>query len=186
MLIFLPLPRLQRRWLSSFSNAANQQPCTVCCSQQLLMKVPPTEEDGVQTPGEVRWKCQLEETEREPWGRALIHLEKKSSMISLQGFPGGSDSKESACKAGATGRSPGGVSGGNPMDRGAWQATVLVAKSQTLLSMQTHTHTHTHVITVPTLNSELWEFGQEHFTPPSLRFVICKMGTGVWGLEAEV
>jgi len=149
MLIFLPLPRLQRRWLSSFSNAANQQPCTVCCSQQLLMKVPPTEEDGVQTPGEVRWKCQLEETEREPWGRALIHLEKKSSMISLQGFPGGSDSKESACNAGVLGLIPGsgrspGEGNGNPlqcsclqnsMDRGAWLATVQgVTKSWTWLS----------------------------------------------------
>ena len=48
------------------------------------------------------------------------------------------------------GRSPGEGNGnpiqysclGNPMDRGAWQATVLgVAKSQTRLN--THTHTHT-------------------------------------------
>ncbi|KAG5215026.1 hypothetical protein JEQ12_000602 [Ovis aries] len=46
--------QLQRRWLSSFSNAANQQSCSECCSQQLLMKVPPTEEDGVQTPEEKR------------------------------------------------------------------------------------------------------------------------------------
>ena len=62
------------------------------------------------------------------------------------GFPGGSDSKESACKAGDWGlipgfeKSPGGRNGnplqysclGNFMDRGTWWATVLgVTKSQT-------------------------------------------------------
>ena len=54
------------------------------------------------------------------------------------GFPGGSDSKESACNAGdlglipESGRSPGEGNGNplhnscleNPMDGGAWQATV--------------------------------------------------------------
>ena len=64
-------------------------------------------------------------------------------------FPGGSDGKESACGAGdlglipGSGRSPGGGHGNplqyscleNPMDRGAWQATVLgVTESQTRLS----------------------------------------------------
>ena len=56
----------------------------------------------------------------------------------LMGFPGGSNSKASACNAGDVGsipklgRSPGGGNGnplqysclGNPMDRGAWRATV--------------------------------------------------------------
>ena len=66
-----------------------------------------------------------------------------------QGFPGGSDGKESACNAGdlgsipGLGRSPGGGHGNplqysfleNPMDRGAWQATAHgVAKSRTRLS----------------------------------------------------
>ena len=61
------------------------------------------------------------------------------------GFPGGSDGKESACNAGdlglipGLGRSPGGGNGyslqysylENPVDRGAWWATVHgVAKSQ--------------------------------------------------------
>ena len=61
------------------------------------------------------------------------------------GFPGGSDSKESTCSEGdlgsipGLGRSPGGEHGNplqyscleNPMDRGAWQATVHeVTKSQ--------------------------------------------------------
>ena len=79
-------------------------------------------------------------------------------------FPGGSDSKESACNAG----DPGLISGlgrsigegnenplqhsclENPMDRGAWQATVLgVTNTWTLLSYWSwegrvlHTHTHT-------------------------------------------
>ena len=60
------------------------------------------------------------------------------------GFPGGSDSKDSACNAGdlslipGSGRSSGGENGyslqysclGNSMDRGAWQTTVHgVAKS---------------------------------------------------------
>ena len=65
------------------------------------------------------------------------------------GFPGGSGGKESACNEGdlglipGLGRSPGGGHGNplrcscleNPMDRGAWWATVHgVAKSQTRLS----------------------------------------------------
>ena len=73
-------------------------------------------------------------------------------------IPGGSDGKESTCNAGdpglipGSGRSPGEGNGylfqysclENPMDRGAWQATVHgVTKSRTRLSDQ-HTHTHTH------------------------------------------
>ena len=65
------------------------------------------------------------------------------------GFPGGSDGKASAYNAGGpgsipgSGRSPGEGNGNplqypcqeNPMDRGAWQATVHgVPKSQTRLS----------------------------------------------------
>ena len=65
------------------------------------------------------------------------------------GFPGGSEVKASACNAGdlgsnpGSGRSPGEGSGNpfqyscleNPMDRGAWWATVYrVAKSRTWLS----------------------------------------------------
>ena len=67
----------------------------------------------------------------------------------LMGFPGGSDGKISACNAGdlglipGLGRSPGEGNGyplqysclENPMDRGAWWATVHgVAKSRTRLS----------------------------------------------------
>ena len=66
-----------------------------------------------------------------------------------QGFPGGSAGKESACNAGdlglisGSGRSPGERNGyplqysclENPIERGAWWATVHgVAKSQTQLS----------------------------------------------------
>ena len=65
-------------------------------------------------------------------------------VVQTLGFPGGSDSKESACNAGDPGLTPGwgrspGVGNGNPlqyfclenpMDRGAWQATVHgIAKS---------------------------------------------------------
>ena len=67
----------------------------------------------------------------------------------MKGFPGGSDSKESICKAGdpgsilGLGRSPGEGNGyplqysflENPIDRGSWWATVHgVTKSQTQLS----------------------------------------------------
>ena len=63
-----------------------------------------------------------------------------------EGFPGGSAGKESTCNVGdlglipGLGRSPGGGHGNplqyscleNPMDRGAWRATVQgVTKSQT-------------------------------------------------------
>ena len=66
-----------------------------------------------------------------------------------RGFPGGSDGKESACNAGdlgsvpGVGKSPGEGNGNtlqdscleNPMDTGAWWATVYgVTKSQTQLS----------------------------------------------------
>ena len=69
------------------------------------------------------------------------------------GFPGGSDSKESACRPGYPGLIPGsGRSPGegnvkplqyscleNPIDGGAWQATAHgVPKSQTRLSNFTH------------------------------------------------
>ena len=70
-------------------------------------------------------------------------------LLDIKGFPGGSDSKESASNAGdlglipGLGRSPGKRNGNplqyscleNPMDRGVWQATVHgVTKSQTQLS----------------------------------------------------
>ena len=59
-------------------------------------------------------------------------------LSGFKGFPGGSGSKESTCSAGGpgsipgSGRSPGEGNGnplqysclGNPMDRGAWWATV--------------------------------------------------------------
>ena len=59
-------------------------------------------------------------------------------LVTIWGFPGGSDSKESACNTGDAGSIPGlerppGEGKGyplqsscleNPMDRGAWQAAV--------------------------------------------------------------
>ena len=70
----------------------------------------------------------------------------KEMMVVYKGFPGGSDSKKSACNVGdlgsisRLGRSPGDGIGyslqysglENSTDRGAWQTTVHgVAKSQT-------------------------------------------------------
>ena len=78
----------------------------------------------------------------------------------MLGFPGGSDGKESACNAGDPGsipglrRSPRGGHGNplqyscleNPMDRGAWQATVHgVAQSRTRLK-QLNTHACTYAL----------------------------------------
>ena len=67
-------------------------------------------------------------------------LSARLSGKSIRGFPDSSVGKESACNAGDPGlipwfgRSPGGGNGNplqypcleNPMDRGAWQATVYV------------------------------------------------------------
>ena len=68
-----------------------------------------------------------------------VILTNRSECVPVNsGFPGGSDDKESACNAGdlgsipGSGRSSGGGHGNplkysnleNPMDRGAWQATV--------------------------------------------------------------
>ena len=81
--------------------------------------------------------------------RVTIHLDESSSLLAKMCFPGGSECMESACSAGdpcsipGLGRSPGEGNGyplqysclGNPMDRGAWWATVHgVAKSCTWLN----------------------------------------------------
>ena len=73
----------------------------------------------------------------------------------MSGFPGGSDSKESACNAGdpglipRSGRSPGEGNDyplqysclENSMDKGAWQATVHgVTKSHTMTEQLSLTH----------------------------------------------
>ena len=69
---------------------------------------------------------------------ATVHGVAKSRTQPSEGFPGGSDGKESACNAAdaglilGSGRSPREGNGnllqysclGNPIDRGAWQATV--------------------------------------------------------------
>ena len=84
---------------------------------------------------------------------------KFSPVPSTWGFPGCSVVKnlpanaEDAGSIPGSGRSPGGGNGNplqyscqdNPMDRGAWWATVHgLAKRQTYLSDRTHRHTHTH------------------------------------------
>jgi len=83
------------------------------------------------------------------WYLALLHsfnFYYENLRAYIQGFPGGSGDKESACNAGdpglipGLGRSPGEGNGnllqysclGNPMDRGAWQAKVQgVTQNQT-------------------------------------------------------
>ena len=88
--------------------------------------------------------------------------------VAEEHFPGGSEGKASACDVGdpglipGSGRSPGEGNGNplqyscleNPMDRGAWWATVHgVAKSQTPQSDYTYTYTqnqgHIHPDHVP-------------------------------------
>ena len=80
----------------------------------------------------------------------LLRRTDSSEKTLMEGFPGGSTGKESACNAGdlcsipGLGRSPGGESMAThssilaweiPTDRGAWRATVHeVTKSQTRLS----------------------------------------------------
>ena len=78
-----------------------------------------------------------------------VSQKNKGRLSNYQGFPGGSEVKASACNVGdlgsipRSGRSPGERNGNplqyscleNPMDRGAWWATVHgVAKSRTRLS----------------------------------------------------
>ena len=87
----------------------------------------------------------------------LVTMVSLCYMYFTTGFPSGSDSEESACRAGdmgsipGLGRSPGEGNGiplqysclGNPMDRGAWWAAVHgVTNSQTWLSNFTFTFLH--------------------------------------------
>ena len=72
------------------------------------------------------------------WGRTESDTTEATQQQQQQGFPGGSDGKESACDAGdlglipGSGRRPGGGNGHplqyscleNPIDGGAWWATV--------------------------------------------------------------
>ena len=89
--------------------------------------------------------------------------DKKPTLILIWGFPGGSEVKASAHNAGdlgsipGLGRSPGEGNGNplqyscleNPMDGGAWWATVHeVAKSQTRLSNFTFTFTSSYILLI--------------------------------------
>ena len=85
----------------------------------------------------------------QPFHAQIFYATEINHLFIQRGFPDGSDGKVSACNAGELssvpklGRSPGGVNGNplqyscleNPMDRGAWQATVHgITKSWTRLS----------------------------------------------------
>jgi len=117
--------------------------------------------DGWMTsPTQWTWVSKLQELvmDREAW-RAAVHGAAKSqtwlsnwttnNRVEPKGLPCSSNGKESACNTGDPGSIPGsGRSSGegngsplqyscleNPMDRGAWQATVCgIAKSETRLS----------------------------------------------------
>ena len=81
---------------------------------------------------------QLEFSFTVDWNKVVQSLHKADLHSVIWGFPGGSESKESTCNAGelglipGSGRSPGEGKGKplqcscleNPMDRGAWWATV--------------------------------------------------------------
>ena len=86
--------------------------------------------------------------------KILLMWKDTCSPMFIEGFPGGSDGKESSCNARdlgsipGLGRSPGGGHGnplqysclGNPMDRGVWQTTVHIeAKSGTEMSRWAYT-----------------------------------------------
>ena len=76
---------------------------------------------------------------------AAVLIMSQITIRRCSGLPWGSDGQESACNPGdpglipGSGRSPGEGNGNslqyscleNPMDRGAWQATVLGSQSQT-------------------------------------------------------
>ena len=98
----------------------------------------------------------------------------------------GSDGRESTFNAGdggsvpGLGRSPAEGNGNplqnscleNPMDRGAWRATVHgAAKSQTRLSDFTHTHTHTHTYICTNCNVDHKGFpsGSAVKNPPAMQ-----------------
>ena len=111
-------------------------------------------------------------------------------------FPGGSDSKELACNAGdlgsipGSGRSPGGGNGnplqssclGNPMDRGAWWATVHGAQrvgqdGATNVHMSTVSQTRGLHIS-PCAAVALWKV-----VPGKLRAFLGSRGRLDWGLH---
>ena len=104
-------------------------------------------------------RSSTDKTKKEKWGLETLHVDFLFqsnfywSIIAL-GFPGGSDGKKSACNVGnpglipGLGRSPGEGNGNplqyscleDPMDRGAWWATVHgVTKSWTQQSGWAHT-----------------------------------------------
>ena len=83
--------------------------------------------------------------------------QKVLDTMKCKGLTGGSDCQESACNSGdwslipGSGRSPGKGNGNplqyscleNPMDRGAWQATVHSVTGSDTTKQLTHIHTHT-------------------------------------------
>ena len=108
------------------------------------------------------WYSQMFKNQSRNRKAEFLHMKSKGIMFLISEEPGGSVVKNLPANAGGVGdpgsipglgRSPGGGNGNllqyscleNPMDRGAWQATVHgVPKSQTLLSDWAYTHTKSH------------------------------------------
>ena len=116
---------------------------------------------------------------KESFGRWMIGKYLQNIYIFEMGFPGGSDSKESAYNVGdpgsvpGLGRAPGEGNGypvqhsclENPMDRKAWRPTVRgVTKSHRQITYtHTHTHTHTHTAVSECLVHTLWNVSLSTF-----------------------
>ena len=133
------LPTVHETWVQSLGWKDPLEKEMAACSSILAWKIPWTEEpDGSQSWPVPMGHKQLGMTEH----TAHTHTTHTHTYVHTQthiwGFPGGSDTKESACKAVDPGLIPGlGSSPGekngyplqyscleNSMDRGAWQATV--------------------------------------------------------------
>ena len=136
---------------------------TLCCHTALILE----------------WKSGFRNTFQKP----LSLYQNYMSLSSKSGFPGGSAGKNPPANARDTGsiprsgRSPGGWNGnplqypclGNPMDRGAWWATVLVGSQRVghdWACVCTHTHTHTHT------HSSKGQIPESHLTPSIRHFVL--------------
>ena len=136
-------------WLSGKESTCQ---CRRCCSIPGLGRSP-----GEGNGNRLQYSCLENPMDRGTWRAAVHGVTKSRTQLSNLTlffflklyFPGGSDSKESACNVGdlssipGLGRSPGGWHGNplcyscleNPKERGAWRATVHgVAKSRTWLS----------------------------------------------------
>ena len=127
----------------------------------LAWEIPWTEEPGTLQPMDLQESDTTERLSTQSTHKTDLNSNSGSFFLrTRKGFPGGSDSKESACNTGDLGAIPGlgrspGVGNGNtlqypclenPMDREAWRAVVHRLTKKSDMTEHTHTHTHTHLI----------------------------------------